>query len=145
MYCFNFTSEYAIFDMNFCALLIYWYFVDLDLPIDASLPNFLFANASVLSKVNGLHPQKIKHRTLLDIEPVSLQNITHGFLVVVDFNRLTDMRGLFQNWINLSISLSPSLLIICKSLVILPCFRPVGNGTGGEGGAGHVKPHPIIY
>ena len=42
----------------------------LDVPIVVSLPHFLFADPSVISSVDGMHPNEEDHVTFVSVEPV---------------------------------------------------------------------------
>lgn len=43
-----------------------------DTPVIASFPHFYLGDPSFLDYVDGLKPDKVKHETFVDIEPVSI-------------------------------------------------------------------------
>lgn len=46
-------------------------FQNLDLPVAVSLPHFYNSDPSLVNEVEGLHPEKEKHESVVAMEPVS--------------------------------------------------------------------------
>ena len=57
----------------YCHLVIIFltFFVSPDPPVVLSPPHFYQSDKSLLKAVHGLNPEKSKHETYVDIEPVS--------------------------------------------------------------------------